>query len=301
MVSPSAYYAVRDAGFPVVQTLHNYRLSCPNIVFSRDGRTCTECLGRFFAWPGVRHGCFHGSRVATGAVASVQSIHRAAGTWRRAVDLYITPTNFARDMAVRAGVPPAKIRVKPHFVSPDPGPGDHSGGFALFVGRLSAEKGLPTLLDAWKMIAAPIPLRIVGDGPLRQLAADAAEHMAGVEWLGQRDAHEVSRLMGEAAFLICPSTAYETFGRVVAEAYARGTPVIGSAHGALQELIAVGETGYLFSPGSPASLATVVNEAWAHRNDLMRMSTACRRHFLDYYSAGANHERLLDIYREAQG
>ena len=298
-VSPSAYYATRDAGTPVVQTLHNYRFVCPGGTFYRDGEVCEDCLGRLGAWSGMRHGCYHESRLETSAVAAVHSLHRVIGTWERAVDLFISPTIFARSKFLQAGIAPEKIRVKPHFVHPDLGPGEHAGGYALFVGRLSPEKGVETLLAAWEHSTAGVPLRIVGDGPLRSTVAEAAGRIPNVEWLGARSAEDVAHLMGDATLLICPSTCYETFGRVITEAFARGTPVIASAHGALSELIADGTTGFLFPPGDARALASTVERAWSNLETLASMREPCRRQFEDFYSADVNYEQLMDIYREA--
>ncbi len=297
LISPSAYYACRDAHVPVVQTLHNYRLACPGAPLYRDGAVCEECLGRRFAFPGVRHGCYHESRIETAAVATLFAAHRGLHTWSRTVDLYITPTDFTRQKLAQAGVPLDKIHVKPHFVSPDLGPGDHSGGYALYVGRLSEEKGVQTLLDAWERHAIDLPLVIIGDGPLRTAVSEAAHRQPSITWLGSRPASEVADRLGEAALLVCPSLCYETFGRVIAEAFARGTPVIGSAHGAIGELITDGETGYLFQPGNAASLAAAVATCREAPTRLVAMRALCRETFEARYSAEANYHRLMDLYR----
>ena len=164
-------------------------------------------------------------------------------TWTEMVDLYIALTNFARKKFIEGGFPAEKIVVKPNFVHPDPGIGEGCGGYALFVGRLSVEKGLDTLLAAWEQLKSTIPLKIVGDGPLADKVAAAAERLPKVEWLGLRPMSEVHALMGEAEVLIFPSKWYETFGRVAVEAFAKGTPVIGSNIGAIGDLIEHGRTG----------------------------------------------------------
>jgi glycosyltransferase involved in cell wall biosynthesis len=122
LLSPASYYAARRAGAAVVQTLHNYRLLCPAATFLRDGKPCEDCLGRFVAWPGVRHACYHGSRKTTAGVAAMLSLHRAAGTWRNAVDAYIALSEFARPRFVKGGLPASRIHVKPNFIQ-DPGVG----------------------------------------------------------------------------------------------------------------------------------------------------------------------------------
>lgn len=217
LVSPAGYYAAASGGVPVVQTLHNYRLVCPNGLLFRDGRPCEDCLGRRFPWPAVAHGCYRGGRPATAVAAAMVSAHGAVGTWAGKVDAYVAPTEFAREKLVRGGLPPEKVHVKPNFVSPDPGPGD-GGGYALFVGRLSEEKGLGVLLAAWERMGAAAPeLRIVGDGPLAPVVARAAASNPRLRRMGRRTPAETRRLMKGAAVLVLPSEVYETFGRVAAE------------------------------------------------------------------------------------
>jgi glycosyltransferase involved in cell wall biosynthesis len=174
-ISPAAYYACKDTGIPVIQTLHNYRLLCPSAIFFRDGHACENCLGKFIPWPGVLHRCYRDSRAATGAVAAMLVVHRLLRTWERTVDVFIALTEFARQKFIEGGLPADRVVVKPNFVHPDPGPGAHDGGYALFAGRLSPEKGVRTLLAAWERLGAGIPLKIAGDGPLAREVARACE------------------------------------------------------------------------------------------------------------------------------
>lgn len=299
LISPAAHIACRKRGVPVVQTLHNYRLLCPNALFSRGEKVCEDCLGRTFAWPGVVHACYHGSRAASATVAAMSSIHRALGTWETSVDTYIALTDFAKGKFVQGGLPEDNITVKPHFVDPDPGPGRHEGDFALFVGRLSTEKGVEMLLETWEQLNGLAPLKIVGDGPLADAVMDAVQQTPGVEWLGRKSPTEVLELMGQAKAVIVPSIWYETFGRVVMEAYARGTPVISSRIGALAELVDDGHTGLLFEPGDTAGLADRVRRLWSAPDLLADMRINTRRIFEERYTASANYESLSNIYEAA--
>src|SRR6185437_10623394 len=137
-------------GAAVVQTLHNFRLMCPNALFFRDGRACELCLGKTFATAGIVHKCYRGSRSASAAVAALAGTHRLLGTWRNSVDAYIALAEFARQKFIAGGLPSDRIFIKSNFLDPDPGPGSGNGGYALFVGRLSQEKGIGTLLAAWR-------------------------------------------------------------------------------------------------------------------------------------------------------
>jgi glycosyltransferase involved in cell wall biosynthesis len=256
LISPAGYYAARAEGVPVVQTLHNYRLLCPVALFFRDGHVCEDCMGKAVPWPGVVHGCYRGSRAASGLVATMLTVHRALRTWTETIDVYVALTGFARDKFVEGGLPAGKIRVKPNFVAPDPGRGEGGGGYALFVGRLAPEKGTGTMLAAWDRLESGIPLKIVGDGPLKDEVARAAATRPNVEWLGHRPVAQVHALMKKTDMLVFPSEWYETFGRVAAEAFAAGTPVLAADIGAVAELVEHGRTGLKFRPGDPDDLAT---------------------------------------------
>ncbi|MDR7588877.1 MAG: glycosyltransferase [Armatimonadota bacterium] len=296
-LSPSVYWACQEAGVPVVQTLHNYRLLCANAIFFRDGHPCEDCLGRL-PWRGVVRGCYRGSRAASGMVAGAVTFHRVLGTWRL-VDRFITLTEFMRQKFIRAGFPPAKLAVKPNFVYPDPGTGEGKGGYALFVGRLSPEKGLGTLLRAWERLGGKVPLKIVGDGPLAGDVRQAVEQVPGVEWLGRKAREEVYALMGDAAFLVFSSEWYEGFPLVVGEAFARGLPVVATALGSQGSIVHHGRTGLLFRPGDPEDLAAKVEWLLSHPKELTRMRREARAEYEVKYTADRNYQMLMEIYRQA--
>jgi glycosyltransferase involved in cell wall biosynthesis len=300
LMSPSIYYAAKDAGVPVVQTLHNYRLLCPNALFFRAGQVCEDCLGKKIPWPGIQHSCYRQSRPASGTVASMLSIHHLLNTWTQMVDCYIALTEFARQKFIQGGLPAEKIVVKPHFISPDPGVGSGKGGYALYVGRLSLEKGLDTLLAAWEKLGGKIPLKIIGDGHLRDQVAVAVNQLPHVEWLGRKPIHEVYDLMGEAKMLIFPSKWYETFGRVVIEAFAKGTPVIAANIGAIAELVDSGRTGLHFAPNDPEDLAIKVETILANPTLLSQMRQEARAEFEAKYTAQQNYQQMMTIYNQVQ-
>ena len=299
LISPAAYYAARAEGIPVVQTLHNYRLLCPNSLFFRDGHACEDCLDKFIPWPGVIHACYRGDRAASGVVATMLTTHRLLRTWTQMVDVYVTPSEFAREKFIQGGLPSEKIVVKPNFVHPDPGAGEGGGGYVLFVGRLSVEKGLNTLLTAWERLGTRIPLKIVGDGPMADRVIEAAERLRCVEWQGHRPPEEVGTLMGEASLLVFPSECYETFGRAAIEAFAKGTPVVAANLGAHAELVDHGRTGLHFRPGNPKDLATQVEWALSHPAELAQMRREARAEFEVKYTAEQNYRKLLEIYESA--
>lgn len=296
LISPAGYYAAKAEGVPVIQTLHNYRLLCPNAQFFRDGRVCEDCMGKVIPWPGVVHKCYRGSRAASAVVTAMLATHRASHTWTEMVDMYVVLTEFARRKFIEGGLPARKLTIKPNFVYPDPGPGEGRGGYALFVGRLSPEKGIGTLLEAWERLKEQIPLKVVGDGPLAELVASAASRYPYLEYLGYRSAEEVHGLLKEASVLIFPSEWYETFGRVAAEAFATATPVIAADIGAVAELVEHGRTGLRFRPGDPEDLAAQVGWFLSHPEEHSRLRSEARAEFEAKYTAERNYQTLMKIY-----
>jgi glycosyltransferase involved in cell wall biosynthesis len=300
MISPSIYWACLEAQVPVVQTLHNYRLLCPGSTFMRNHTVCEECL-EHGPWRAVRYGCYRDSRSASAVIAAMLTVHRVSGTWTRAVDHFIATSNFSRGKFVAAGMPRERISVKPNFVYPDPGAKTGIGDYALFVGRLSAEKGVPTLLAAWERLRSPIPLHIIGDGLQRRELEEQARQrgLSTVNFRGQLTRAQTLGAMREARFLVLPSECYENFPMTIAEAFASGTPVLCSRMGAMQDLVEHDRTGLHFTPGDPASLAAQVMWAWERPERLAVMGHEARREYDAKFSAERNIGMLLDIYRRS--
>jgi len=299
LISPAAYYAAKAEGVPVVQTLHNYRLLCPNALFFRDGHVCEDCMGKFVPWPGILHACYRESRAATGVTAGMLSVHRVLRTYSRMVDVYIALTDFAQQKFIQGGLPAEKIAVKSNFIDPDPGIGDGQGGYALFVGRLSQEKGVNTLLAAWEKIGGKIPLKIMGDGPLASQVARASQRIPAIEWLGHKPRQSVLGLMKDAAVLIFPTVWYEGFPATIVEAYSVGLPVITSNLGGMSSIIEHRRTGMHFRSGDPDDLATQVDWILTHPAELALMRKEARAEYKAKYTAGRNYKILMDIYKTA--
>jgi glycosyltransferase involved in cell wall biosynthesis len=228
------------------------------------------------------------------------SVHRLLRTWERKISVYIALTALARRMFIESGLAAEKVVVKPNFVDPDPGNGTGSGGYALFVGRLSAEKGIPTLLQAWQSVGERLPLLVVGDGPLGPDVAAAADKNRGVTWLGKHAPRDVVPLLREATCLVFPSECYETFGRVIVEAFAAGTPVVAAGHGAAAELVADGITGVHFRPGDASDLAAKVIQLNSQPIVRGMMRAAARSEFENRFTADVNYRSLLAIYQRAR-
>lgn len=299
-VTPSVYSACGDAGIPVVQTLHNFRLLCPAALFYRQGHICEDCANHSL-WRGIAHGCYRNSHVATTAVAAIVATHRALGTWSHSVDRYTALSEFSRRKFVEGGLPEGKITVKPNFVHPDPGIQKERGRYVIYAGRLSEEKGVRTLLRAWERIGNSIPLVIVGDGPLRRELEEASERagLSSIVFLGRVQRHVALSAMQGACFSVLPSQCYENFPMTIVESFACGVPVVCSRLGAMQEIVEQRRTGLLFTPGDSDYLADTVMWAWEHTQQMKTMGIAARQEYEQKYTAEKNYELLTDIYRRA--
>jgi len=298
-ISPSVFAACRAEGVPVVQTLHNFRLICPAATLFRDGKVCEECLESGL-WQGVRHACYRDSFAATGATALMLTVHRTAGTWSKGVTGYIALSEFSKRKFVRAGWPSEKIHVKPNFVAPDPGPKQEFGHGAVYVGRLSPEKGLKTLLQAWHRLRTSIPLQIIGDGPMRaelqQMVSQS--NLSDVLFTGLLSSEETRSRIRSARLLVLPSECYENFPMTVVEAFSCGTPVVCSRLGAMQEIVNDHSNGLHFAPGQPEDLARTLEWAWSNPPRLQALGKAARRDYELKYTAARNYAALMAIYQQ---
>jgi glycosyltransferase involved in cell wall biosynthesis len=299
LLSPAIYYAARRQGVAVVQSLQNYRLVCPGAYLMRDGEVCSDCLERRIPWPAIQHKCYRGSRSGSAVVATMLVTHRLIRTWSETVHRYITCTEFGKNIFVQGGFPAERIAVKPNFIDPLPAPALGGGGYALFVGRLSPEKGVGTLLDAWRAIPNPPPLKIVGDGPLRKQLAQSSLDLPEVEMLGWREPTDVARLMASAECLVLPSLWYEGFPKTQLEAMALGTPIIASNLGSMGETILPGRNGLLFETGNPAALAECVEQFFSQPDRLFQLRQTTREDCVEKYTAQRNYELLIKIYQQA--
>lgn len=295
-LSPAVFPAVKAAGFPVVTTLHNYRLACVNALLYRDERPCLDCVGRL-PWPGVVHRCYRESATQSSVVAVTIATHRLRHTWDRDVDLMIVLTRFAAEIVARSGIPEGRIVVKPNVVD-DPGPRTRppsTSDTVLYVGRLTEDKGILDLIAAWgKAKPAGIAMTVIGDGPLRDKVESAGA--IGVTALGRLSPDEVRRHMLGARALVLPSRWFEGMPMVLLEAMAAGLPVLVPDHGDLTEI--AGEGGIRFEPCDVGSLA----DALALLEDGRRVDrhgAAARAVYLDRHQPSRGVTRLLEIYERA--
>jgi glycosyltransferase involved in cell wall biosynthesis len=276
--------------------LHNYRLLCPAGTLFANGRRCEGCSQS--TTNAVRRGCYRNSRLQTATVSLMLGIHRLRGTWERSVDAYVTPSAFCRNYFIAAGLPEEKVHLKRNFLAHDPGQRTGRGDYALFVGRLSPEKGVLEMIDAWSELPE-VKLLVAGDGPLYYEARGAARHTNGhVKLLGQLTPEDTLARIRGARFLVFPSRWYEPFGMGLLEAAACGVPAIASRIGAIPELVADHRTGLLFDPDDFSQLVERVRWAWTHPTELDKMGAAARQFYLQNFTAEKNYEALMCIYRK---
>lgn len=295
LLSPSLHHALSRRGVPVVQTLHNYRLLCANSMLQRAGRTCEECVVRG-PWNAVRYGCYRGSRVQTAVWADMVSYHRRRGTWQD-VDAFTTPSEFARRKLLAADLPEARVYVVPNPVA-DPGPVTAPGEGAVYVGRLSPEKGVDLLLTAWRELGGA-PLTIVGDGPERARLHRLAEGVPGVQWLGAVPQHRAQEAVAKAAFVVLPSRWYEVFPMVALEAFASGRAVVVPDRGALAELVEPGRTGAHFTFGNAAALADACRDLLSRPEHTRSLGAGARATYEELYAPEQTLASLERVYRAA--
>ncbi len=300
VISPSVYHVCERLGVPVVQTLHNYRLICPAATFMRGNEVCEKCLHGTLLHS-IRHGCYRGSQLQTIPVAAMIKFNELIGTWQHKVSRYIALTEFARDKFAESGIPLDRIAVKPNFIHHQTVKAkyDPNDRYLLFVGRISAEKGVRNLLQAWSQLEDRGGLRlvIIGDGPQKaELAAAYAQE--DIRFLGKQDGDTVLDCMSRAMYVMVPSIWYEGFPMTIVESYSVGTPVLCSRIGALEEIVEDGVTGFHFQHDDLENIKTVIRRAVAYENyAAMRQKVA--ENYAAHYTEEVNVKQLLAIYSEA--
>ena len=302
LLSPSILYACRDRRVPAVITMHNFRMVCPRGDLFRDGGSCQDCVGRL-PLPALRHRCYRDSVLATAPLAAGVVIHRNA--WRALISAYIFLSTVQRDILLADGVPPERSFVKPNFVphlfAPSPGPRN----YVIYAGRLSVEKGVDLLMEAWELFRHggehdSLRLILAGTGPLEEQVEEWARGHTSVEWVGLLEPSTFAAMLAQARAAIVPSRCLETFGLVAVEAMAAGVPPVAPAHGPFLDLIRDGVDGSLFTPGSPDALAGVLRDLVERPARYESLGRAARLTYEQRYTPEANVKQLVGIYEFAR-
>ena len=294
LISPSIFYAAQAENVPSVLTLHNFRLICPAATLLRDGEICRDCVRRTVALPAIEHACYRSNRVLSTAVVAMNATHRMLETWNKVVTRFIALTQSMKDEYVSGGFQAEKITVKPNSTEMYPvGLGEQNS--FLFVGRLSKEKGVSLLLEAWSKAETSASLWIAGTGPEEEALKKQAASMPRVHFIGHQSRQAIQERMGAAKALVVPSIWPETFGLTVIEAFCKGTPVIATDLGALGSLVSPGKNGYLFPRGDVDRLRALL----ADSVDYKALRSAARMEYEQRFTPGHNYQQLIEVYEEA--
>ena len=299
LISPSIFSSAKGVGR--VLTLHNYRLFCPSAIPMLNGKVCTQCLDRRSVIPSLKHACYRGSRLATLPLALNVALHRFIKTWEKNVDAFIALTKFQKRLMVDAGLLEERVFVKPNYYPgfPESVSFNKKGDYAVFVGRLSREKGVLSLIKAWRLWGDSAPeLRIVGEGEMRA-ELEALSIGLPIKFMGQVSESKAQEQIKFASLLILPSEWFEGFPMVFREAFAFGTPVATSNIGPLPSIVEDGRNGVIFRSGDPDSLLTVVRDVWAQKKRLEVMAQGARATFEENYTETINYQQLIGIYERA--
>ncbi|MEM1110049.1 MAG: glycosyltransferase family 4 protein, partial [Planctomycetota bacterium] len=272
---------------------------CPKATFFRDNHICEECLHKRVKLPAIKHGCYRDSRAATAAVTAMLTVHGAVGTYRKQIDAYIACSEFTRDKMIEGGYPGEKIYYKPNFLTADPGMGPGGGGFAMYLGRLSPEKGIEVLIDAWDQLD-DVDLEIVGKGPLLDRVKDLADRHDKVVHHDWVTFEELGEILSRAEMLVLPTMNYEGFPRVIVEAFAHGVPVVATNLGAMGRVVVDGENGRHIDYGDAQGLARVVRELMNDPQQRQALRKGARESYETYYTAEINYQTVMEIYRKAR-
>lgn len=301
LLSPSIYHVAKYLMYPVIQTLHNYRFLCPNGLFYVNGKICEACKEKGY-WEAVRNRCVQGSMVTSALYAAAVMRGWHSGAFSSCITRFIVLTKFTAGKLAEAGVPAEQIRVCGNFVSDFAEAPVAKKRYGLYLGRLSSEKGLATLLAAARVVHE-LPLKIAGTGPLeehlrRVVGQPGMDH---IEIIGHVAGETKRRLIAEALCTVVPSECYETFGLSAAESLALGTPVIASRIGGLPDLIDHGRTGLLFPAGDAEALAECLRRISDSEAGTYEMAVNALARARERFTPQRHLEQLLEIYRDAIG
>lgn len=300
-ITPSIFHLLKKKNIPIVWTLHDYFLLCPNSSFYSKNRVCEACKGNKF-YNVVINKCRKNSFAASFIVMFEEYIHRLLGLLK-IVDYFITPSRFMRDKFIQYGFPVDKIMHIPNFININKNNETEQDGeetYILYGGRLSYEKGLKTLIRAFSLVKGT-RLLIAGDGPLRQKLEEEVDEnrWSRIEFTGHQNRETLLKLIRGAIFVTLPSECYENFPYTILEAFAEAKPVLGSQIGGIPELVKHRETGLLFEPGNAHDLAEKIKWLLDHPEERREMGMRARELVLEKYNPHLHYKQLIKIYKKA--
>lgn len=295
LLSPSIFYALKKSKAKVVMSVRNYRLICPNAILYVDGAICRKCVSKKMPIAGFYNKCYRRSYAASSAVVAMLSFHNFINTWKHKIDAFVCVSYFVKNQLIAGGFEPSKLMVKYNFVTTDIAPSFENGEYYIYSGRLSDEKGLGLLVEAFKN--SDRKLFIVGDGPLRGDIESIARDNPNITYSGMQPLNDNYKLISNAKALIFPSKWHEPFGRTIVEAYAHGTPVIASALGGITEIVTENQNGFLFDPLKKDDLLRAIIEL-EKQIDITQMRRHCYETYRMRFLPSSNFKQIMGIYQQ---
>jgi glycosyltransferase involved in cell wall biosynthesis len=295
LFSPSIFYAAKKAGAKVVMSVRNYRLICPNGLMYVNDEVCTACVSKTIPYPALSKKCYRKSFSATAVSVAMLSIHNLLNTWKNKIDAFICISEFVKKQLILGNFGETKLHVKYNFVATELPPNFEPLDYYIYVGRISTEKGIDVLLDAFQTTKKK--LLIIGDGPLKQSVIEASTKNENIVFLGKLSLTKTYKKIAGAKALVFPSKWHEPFGRTIVESFAHGTPVIGASLGGVTELIKDGYNGFLFDPNKKSDLATVITK-FEEIADTRYLRENSYQSFQNNFTPQINYSRIIDIYNK---
>jgi glycosyltransferase involved in cell wall biosynthesis len=301
-LSPSVIRALDGEGVPVVQTLHDYKLICPDYLLITEGKICERCRGSRY-YEAVRHRCLLSSR-GPSVVAMVEAYLHA---WIRSYDrvrLFICPSRFLLEKVASFGIDRKRLVDLPYFLPVDRyTPAADTDGYYVYAGRLSREKGIHTLLEAHARLpkAGRPALRVLGDGPIRPALEERkmALGLDDVSFEGYQSPDRLRKIVARARFVAVPSEWYENYPFAILEAFALARPVLGTRIGGIPELVRDGETGMTAPAFDPDGLAGALAILISDPAKADEMGKAARSWIGSTLDPATHLERLMTVYERA--
>lgn len=300
LISPSIFYGMGNRSARVI-TLHNYRLVCAAGIPMRNGNVCTECIDKKSVFPAMKYACYKNSRIATFPLVMSISLHKIIKTWVKKVDAIICLSEFQKTVMKEYGFPEEKLYVKPNFYPGNPTVVEYNErqDYVVFVGRLSHEKGVDLLIQAWRLWGEKAPeLRLIGSGELESELKSSAKGLP-IKFYGQLGEVEAQAHIRNARLLVLPSRWFEGFPMVIREAYAFGTPVVASDVGPLPSIVKNNVCGLTFSSNNAMDLLDKIITIMNNREFSKIMSNNSYKEFKELYTESINYECLIDIYNKS--
>lgn len=297
LISPSVYYAARSMKVPVIQTIHNFRLLCPNGSFFCDGKICEICNKTGSFRSALQNNCYRNSKIQTLVLVAMLKFHRWIGTYQKISYIFLTKFNrekFSKLIDVNS----EQVFIKPNFVK-------ESNCFVnavekktfVYAGRLEINKGIPSLIEMWKTLPEDFVLHIFGSGTMEEHIKKEIKNNKNISFFGFRPQKEVFEDYRNAVAVIIPSECYETFGMGIPECFSMKLPVICTDIGNPGEMVKESKGGLVYPIGNISKFQVVVKEMIEMRQVY---SENAYQYYLNNLTDEKNYKELVEIYDKSR-